>query len=126
MFTVSYINSAIDSIFENTFKDNFSIGYLAKARTSYNIKETENGTVIEVPMVGIPKENVSVELTDGTLTVTGKVDGNTTRKVNARFSLSPNTLPENISSSLKDGLLTITVMVDDKTQPKQSVAIEVK
>ena len=128
--TKSPINEIIDDMF-----DNFSIGYDVKTRIPSNIYKTAEGSLIEVPMTGIPKESVSVEVSNGLLTVKGKVEKKaegtllhnklSRRDVSATFSLPVGTQPEDVSSSLKDGLLTINIK-SNKTQPKSAVAIKVE
>lgn len=67
----------------------FALGYDSKAKTRHNVYQSENGSTIEIPMTGIDKENIKVELLDRLLTVTGQnVSENKTDRVPVYQKLS--------------------------------------
>ncbi len=143
MFRVTKFSTGLYRAFDEAFKmvesGGFSLGYDAKAKTPSNIYHSDSGSTIEVPMTGIPRENIKVELVGRVLTVTGKVVRGDTegkelkfgklsrRDVMLTFSLPEGCTEKDVSAVVKDGLLTIEV-TNPASQPEKSkaVCIEVK
>jgi HSP20 family molecular chaperone IbpA len=143
MFAVTKFSTGLDRAFDEALtmvgRRGFALGYDAKAKTPSNIYHSDSGSTIEVPMTGIPRENIKIELVGRVLTVTGKVertelDGKelkhgklSRRDVKMTFSLPEGCTAENVTSKLENGLLTIEVSNPTVEEPKQkAIAIEIK
>lgn len=99
-----------------------------------DIWETDRGLMLMADMPGVTSENLSVDLSDNTLTVSGKVapapegrkslikeydEGNFYRQ----FSLAENIDQSAITAALKDGVLTLEL---PRVAPAQPRKIEIK
>lgn len=123
------LDKAFNKAFEKTLDNmGFTLGYDAKAKTPCNVYTNDSGSTIEIPMTGIPRENIKLELLGRVLTVTGEVETKSTdkkvqfqklsrRDVNMTFSLPEGCTAENVTSKLENGLLTIEI-----TNPAKEVA----
>jgi HSP20 family protein len=96
-----------------------------------DIFETEAALVLALEMPGVARENVSVTLENGVLTITGAIDfakyeglapvyteyniGNYART----FELSSDIDQNRISAELKDGVVTLTLPKAAKAKPRR-------
>ena len=96
------INSA--AVFDSCRTD--SVNYAA-----YHQQSNENEHLIEVPLVGMTRENVIVDVQDGVLTVTANTDGKSRFKRSFKQSwiLSKDSDVDNVSANLENGLLSVRV-----------------
>jgi len=94
-----------------------------------NIKQMENGFVIELAVPGFEKKDISVQLVDNNLVVKGNRN---VENVENQKSFLPSTfektyiLPENvdktnITASCDQGLLTITLTLVEKTKKQINI-----
>lgn len=96
-----------------------------------DIHETETEYVVTVELPGVQKEDVSVEVTEGVLTVRGeKTSGKDEKKAQSRwvervygsfhraFTLPANAASDRIDASFKDGLLTVRIPKLEQSKPK--------
>jgi HSP20 family protein len=101
-----------------------------------DIHETEAEYVVSVELPGVRKEDISVEFTDGVLSVRGeKTSGKEEKKERSRwvervygsfhrsFTLPPNAASDRIDASFKDGVLTVRIPKVEQTKPK-TIAIK--
>lgn len=80
----------------------------------------EGNLVYELECPGFNKDNLSVELADGILTIKGKRgEGNREREIFKRMAVS---YTEEVEAEIKDGILTIIF----KMPEKKSTKIEIK
>ena len=104
-----------------------------------NIRERDEDFVIDLAVPGMSKQDFSVELDNGVLTVSGERknetaeenDRHTTREFyygsfRRTFNLPDSADPEKVSASYKDGILTLTVMKHEskKLKPKRKIQID--
>ena len=93
----------------------------------YNIVQDGNNTFVELALAGYKKENVTVSVEDGALSIEGKCDnseknhlhkGISTKRFKRVFSLGEHV--EVKSAELKDGLLTVSLeeILPPEKQPK--------
>ena len=111
----------------------FARGELAPA---LDLHETDSEYVVTVELPGVRKEDVSVEMTEGVLTVRGeKKSEREEKKERSRwversygsfsrsFTLPANATPDRIDASYKDGILTLRIGKREETKPK-TIAIK--
>jgi HSP20 family protein len=101
-------------------------------RPAVDIYEAENGIVVAVELPGVSKENVSVEVKDDVLTLTGERLANPAISEDSyyrrerlfgpfkrSFTLNQNIKPDQIKATFKDGVLQIEIPRPVQEQPKQ-------
>lgn len=104
---------------------------MPKYRPATDILEREDGFYVYVDMPGVKKEDMSIDLEDGELTVTGTTNlvyGDKERFVETQFgdgeyirsiSISDIVDRERISASLENGVLELHLPKVEKVQPKK-------
>jgi molecular chaperone IbpA len=130
--TVHPFSVGFDSFFDRLNSSRLSC-YPSTTFPPYNISKEENKTYIELALAGYTKDDVSVVIEEGTLTVSGKkgvqdsennlVTGIANRKFSRKFTLGE--FIEVNTAEMKDGMLTIVLeeMLPPEKQPKY---IEIK
>lgn len=101
-----------------------------------DITEDEHAYILQAELPGVKKEDVTVQLENGTLTVSGDRQFNReekSRKVHRierfygtfsrSFDLPEDVNPDKVNASFQDGVLTVTVAKSEAAKPKR---IEVK
>ena len=130
----------VDKIFDNlmeqtfpTFKDEVGVSFNQGAYPKVNIYEYDDtiGIVAEIP--GLDKKNVSVEVEEGVLTISGDKHGFDTRggkcitrelKQSAfkrSFNLGEHLDGEDVSAKFKDGMLEVLIPKKEPETPKVNV-----
>ena len=101
-----------------------------------DLHETDSEYVVTVELPGVRKEDVSVEMTEGVLTVRGERKSEREEKkersrwversygsFSRSFTLPANATPDRIDASYKDGILTLRIGKREETKPK-TIAIK--
>ena len=95
-----------------------------------NVVDERDHVVIEAELPGVAKTDLSLEVKDGALTLTGK-RGNAAREghyilreraaadFHRVFALSNAIDPTRIEAEMKDGLLTVTLHKSDRVKPRK-------
>ena len=107
-----------------------------------DISETDKEIEVHVELAGIPKDNISIDLDDEVLTISGesksrwedKGDGKTWHRVESRSGkfmrkvrLPPGATSDQVSASTENGVLTITIQKPEPPKKKSSkIAISEK
>ena len=116
-----------------TFKEETGVSFNQGAYPKVNVYEYEDkiGMVAEIP--GLDKKNVTVEVEDCILTITGDKHGFEdkgakciTRELKhsafkRSFNLGEHLDGENVSASFKDGMLSISIPKIEPEQPKKKL-----
>lgn len=97
-----------------------------------NIQETDKEVILEAEMGGIQKEDVSVEIKQNELTISGRKKPDSAPKeyrlihqerfpveYRRAFVLGSEVSKENISAQYENGVLRIRVPKSEETQPKK-------
>jgi len=125
-FSIGY-----DKMFDRLELFNTALSKAVPGYPPYNIKKTEkNFYVLELAVAGFSKENIDIELTDGSLTVSASAKtsdskeeflhkGIADRSFKRKFELADNVEIRN--ADLKDGMLKISLeyIVPDNKKPKK-------
>ena len=103
---------------------------------SLDLHETDSEYVVTVELPGVRKEDVTVEMTEGVLTVRGEKKSERVEKkergryiersygsFSRSFTLPANATPDRIDASYKDGILTLRIGKREETKPK-TIAIK--
>lgn len=122
----------VDSLVQNIFDpDERGQHQTYKYTPHANLAETEKSYELTLDLPGISAEDVSVELNDDQLVVSGErkaivEDGKTYHRVERRYGKFRRalTIPvpvneEAISAEYKDGVLTVTLPKSEKVKPKK-------
>ena len=77
----------------------------------YHQSSDENELKLEIPLVGVPRENVKIDVTNGVLNISGDVNIKSRFAKNFKhsFLLTKDANPDAVSAKLENGLLTVTV-----------------
>jgi HSP20 family protein len=105
------------------------VGPLAAAVVPVDIEETDDAFLVEIELPGVRREDVSIDLRDNELQVTGEIKERErkgvlrrqTRRVGKfehRIILPGDVDVESVSATLADGVLTIRLAKARKSQPK--------
>ena len=95
-----------------------------------NVVEREDALVVEAEVPGVTRDHAQIEVRDGTLHITARVNGNGAtgayrlrERVPAtyyrRFQLGDTIDTEKVEASLKDGVLTVTLPKSERLRPRQ-------
>lgn len=121
--------NTFDDVFDNMFNDSFFKGTNNYMRT--DVKEIDNNYVLEMELPGFNKDDISVELHEGYLTITGNKSSNVDEKDNSgniirqerysgscsrSFYVGDEVKQEDIKASYNNGELKISL---PKTASKQ-------
>jgi HSP20 family protein len=97
-----------------------------------DIEQTADALVLKVDLPGIPRDAVSIEVHNGSLTISGqreeqrqdthegyvvheRISGSFARS----FALPPHADPENVSATMKDGVLKVTIPRPTEESPRR-------
>ena len=123
-------------VFDNLFDDNFGRSW-AQPNTSkwypaVDVLESKDSYHIRAELPGMKKEDIKVEVKDGTLTLSGErkseklaedVEYRHVERVDAKFwrsfSLPETVKRDGIEATYKDGVLEIRVPKEEKAKPRQ-------
>lgn len=132
-----------DNLFDNWFDDDFwpvsrearkfdeKLGGVNANFMKTDVKENGSDYEVSVELPGFDKNNVSVELKDGYLTITAKKDANNDQKddegryirrerysgnVSRSFYVGDDLTEDDVHASFKDGILRLTVPKKDQQQ----------
>ena len=125
-FSIGY-----DKMFDRLELFNTALSKAVPGYPPYNIKKTEkNFYVLELAVAGFSKEDIDIELTDGSLTISASAKtsdskeeflhkGIADRSFKRKFELADNVEIRN--ADLKDGMLKISLeyIVPDNKKPKK-------
>ncbi len=129
-FGLSFFDSAFEDFFRPTLFGNFS--NVMKT----DVKNTENGYELAIEMAGYDKQDISLELNDGYITVSAKrssVDENKNDYIKRERSVSckrsyfvgDNVSEEDIKAKYENGVLSISVpKAKEKQIPNRKIQID--
>jgi HSP20 family molecular chaperone IbpA len=108
----------IDQIDTNSLFDNLW-GSFDEIFGDRRYKNDDGNLVYEVDCPGFNKENLSVEIADGILTVQGKLgEGSRSREIFKRLTVG---VTEDVSAEIADGVLTLTFKTPEKKKTKLTI-----
>jgi HSP20 family protein len=119
-----YLNLYSPSRWEPTLFDNFDRMFSdmlepVRQTSPYEVSETENAFLLSIDAPGMKKEDVKIEVTGNTLTISGE---RRNKKSYGKFARSF-TLPDSIDSSkieanFEDGVLEIAIPKSEQAKPR--------
>jgi len=124
------------SAFNDLFNENFGQSWVQPASTKWypavDVLESKDAYLIRGELPGMKREDIHVEVKEGTLVVSGErksekpAEGLEYRhvervaaKFRRAFSLPDTAKPDEIDASYKDGILEIRVPKAEKAKPRQ-------
>ncbi len=129
------IQDKMNQIFEDTFtrtrgrEEGLTVGMWTPA---VDIYETDSAVVVKAELPGVQKEQVTVDVKDGILSLRGErkyeeeVKGENFHRIERSygtfqrsFSLPTTVDQEKISATMKDGVLEVALLKKEAAQPKQ-------
>jgi HSP20 family protein len=101
-----------------------------------DLYQEKDAFIVRAELPGFRKEDITVEVEDGTLTVTGHAKSETKtddkkpattqeRKVSRAISLPEHLQVDKIQATYENGVLTVTLPKSEEVKPKQ-IAVQVK
>jgi HSP20 family protein len=141
-FNYPNLRDEMDRLFDVAFPALSSLqhdGFLGNWQGEFPVDfyQDKDGYTLRAELPGFRKEDISVEVADGILTVTGhqktetkadkseKETATQERRVSRAISLPENLNPEKIHAAYENGVLTVTLPKREEVKPKQ-IAVEVK
>ena len=125
------IHSRLNELFEDNFNQS-PVGANSRWAPAMDVLESREAYIIRAELPGMKKEDINVELKDGTLTLSGErkseelaqgVEYRSVERVNGKFVRSvilPKTVNHDaIRASYKDGILEIHVPKVEEAKPRQ-------
>ena len=122
----------VDSLVQNIFDPEERAQHQPKFTPYANLAETESGYELTIDLPGINAEDVSVELNDGQLVVSGErkseveESGKTYHRVERRYgkfrrvvSIPAPVNEDSITADYKDGVLSVALPKSEKVRPKK-------
>ena len=95
-----------------------------------NVVEREDALVIEAEVPGVTRDHAEIEVRDGALHITARLNGNSAQgayrlreRIPAtyyrRFQLGDSVNTEKVEAKLQDGVLTVTLPKSERLRPRQ-------
>lgn len=88
------------------------------------IQSTDAGKMVHIDMPGVKKEDVKVDVAEGTLKISGERKHPNTKRYYRSFRLGRDMSADDITASLADGVLTVFVPYSAKTLTKKTIEIK--
>src|SRR4051812_18209887 len=124
------LETEIDRLFETTLSG-FD-GAASPTRLPVDLYEDKDNTYVRAELPGLNREDINVEMTDGTLTIAGARKSPVTEgKAEESFSFSRSVAiaddieADKVSAVYENGVLTVTLPKREEVKPKK-IAVAVK
>ena len=100
----SNFNDLLNSMSRPYWTDSASYG-------GYHQQSNENEHLFDIPLVGVARDNVKVDVQDNVLTISAAADGKSrfARNFKQSWNLTKDSDYENVSANLENGLLSVRV-----------------
>jgi HSP20 family protein len=124
----SGLENEIDRLFETALQD-FG-GAATPGNVPVDIYEDGDNTYVRAELPGVSRDDISVEMVDGYLTITasrktGGKDAEESFSFNRSVSIPDEVAAEKVSASYENGVLTVTLPKREEAKPRKiSVAVK--
>ena len=132
-------NGLVRNLAHEAFFRNFSDSYVERQENNYNsyelnykVKEEEIEFVLEIAIPGLAKEDLTIEVDNGTLTIAtnehsekDQKSGFAATEFSKRFKLSKKVNQDTITAISKNGVLTIILPKNEAAIRKPARAIKI-
>jgi HSP20 family molecular chaperone IbpA len=101
-----------DRVFEDLWQTSVPFSFYTTSASENSHQEiNENEYIIQMPLVGISKEELNVEIQDNLLTIrtSSNVKSNFVKNTKKSWTLNKDCDVENITATLENGLLTLLI-----------------
>ena len=122
--SVHALDQFLNNVFDIYAMPSFS-GDFKYSKDEYYVTSDDKQYTLEMPMPGISKEDLKVDIEEGMLVVqaTAKIKSKAVKNVKKSWYIDENIDTVNISAKLENGLLTVTL---PRAKPnKKSIAVTV-
>jgi HSP20 family protein len=83
----------------------------------YHSEKTDDGYILELPVVGLAKEDLSIKISNGKLEIKGgKEDHRWTPSFEKNFSLPKDINTKKVEAKVENGLLTVTIGISKDSE----------
>jgi len=107
--TTTNFDKMVNDIFGNIDQSTWNTTLTTKSST-YHSEKTDEGYVLELPVVGLTKEDLSIKISNGKLEIKGgKEDHRWTPSFEKTFTLPKDINPKKVEAKVENGLLTVTI-----------------
>ena len=120
------------SVFNDLFDDNYGRPSMSKWHPAVDVLESKDSYLIRAELPGMKREDIKVEVKDGTLILSGEtksekpVDGVEYRRIERvaakfwrSFTLPETAKQDGIEAAYKDGILEVRVPKMEEAKPRQ-------
>jgi HSP20 family protein len=121
--------SEIDRLFDSALGD---FAGAASNRTKVDLYEDKDNTYVRAELPGVNRDDINVELADGTLTLTAtrktaaaNAEAESTRTFTRAVRVGDDVQADKISAAYENGVLTVTVPKREEAKPKK-ITVAVK
>ena len=110
MFYTNTNTRRLDNLIKDAFKDWPLWTTTITSSCEYHSEKTDEGYVLELPVVGLTKEDLSIKISNGKLEIKGgKEDHRWTPSFEKTFTLPKDINPKKVEAKVENGLLTVTI-----------------
>jgi HSP20 family molecular chaperone IbpA len=115
-FNDSYFKTEIGDFFDTFSKPTWDIVWTTSVKSSENIKQEKDKTIVEIELPGYKKENIKV-VTTGKLLEVVATGARGDKSYN--YTLTDSADVSKISSKFEDAILTIEIPIKESAKPKE-------
>jgi HSP20 family protein len=126
------LRSVFNDLFDENFDHSWALPRISKSYPAVDVLESKDSYLIRAELPGMKKEDIKVEVKNGTLVVSGEsksekpaegVEYRHVERVAAKFwrsfSLPETVTQDGIEATYKDGILEIRVPKAEQAKPRQ-------
>lgn len=93
-------------------KLNWTSNKMTRKSNDYHSEKTDTGYVLELPVIGLTKEDLSIKISNGKLEIKGgKEDHRWSPTFEKVFTLPEDVDKNDVTAKVENGLLTLTVKI---------------
>ena len=126
------LDSEIDRLFETALSDFNGFNGHSSTRFPVDLYEDKDNTYVRAELPGVNRDDINVELTDGTLTLavarkTPATDGKAEESFSfsRTVSIADEVQADKVTATYENGVLTVTLPKREEAKPKKiSVAVK--
>ena len=114
--TTTNFDKMVNDIFGNIDQPMWNTTLTTKSG-GYHSEKTDEGYVLELPVVGLTKEDLAIKISNGKLEIkSGKEDHRWTPSFEKTFTLPKDVNPKKVEAKVENGLLTLTIGISKDSE----------
>lgn len=114
--TTTNFDKMVNDIFSNFDQPMWNTTVSTKS-ADYHSEKTSDGYLLELPVVGLTKEDLNIKIYNGKLEIKGgKEDHRWSPSFEKNFSLPKDINPKKVEAKVENGLLTVTIGISKDSE----------